>query len=128
MKVAKHVIDGVKEYILDLENGEVEHCSFEYVEDKEKGYILKGLKHMQILEEYLDLEGKKKRIVYREDALKKIQVAYVCECAGSMILSNFHNGFDGESAYYDIISTYKCNECNKEYVVKTMHKGVEGEY
>lgn len=120
MKRVERVLTHMQGYHLYLEDGERKVGYFEQVENGDDMPTLKGLEHMQVLEEYLDIrENKKKRIVYREDMLVQIQEAYVCECGGSMVLVDYLNELDEYGAecgdYYDTVKSYKCSECGKEH-------------
>ena len=118
MKVVKKVVIGPSGYILDLENGEFERHPLDTV--KEEGiYNFIGLKDRQILEEYLDIEGRKKRILYLEDRLLQLQEVYVCKCGGNMTVKHFESGYTGGyGGYYDDFTYHECETCKKEYIEK----------
>ena len=119
MKVVRKVMIHLHGYMLELENGELGRRKLKTVENEDGLYEFVGLEDRQILEEYLDTEGRKKRIVYLKDRLLQLQEAYVCECGGNMTVNHVHNGYDGGyNSYYDVITYYKCEKCSKEYSEK----------
>ena len=128
MKVVKKVITGPCSYILELENGESETHGFEFV--KEDGmYKVLGLEDRQILEEFLDTEGRKKRIIFRKEMLFQLQDVYVCECGGNMTSNGVDDGYTGGyNSYYDVIRYYKCEKCGEEYSVKTTYEEPKDEW
>lgn len=121
MKTVKKVLTHHCGYYLTLENGKLERIALETVVDKEGVHEFVGLKDMQILEEYLDVnEGKEKRLIFKEDRLGQIQEAYICGCDGTMVLVDYYNelfekGAEECGGYYDVISTYECCKCKEKY-------------
>ena len=123
MKVVERVITGPFSYILVYQEGGDKTRGFEYEFDKEyHRYKVLGLKDRQILEEFLDTKGRRKRIIFREEMLFQLQDVYVCEsCNDNMVSKGWDSGYQEGVGYYDEIRYYECEKCGGKYKEKNTY-------